>query len=105
MATTTATYSYTSWRGELVPSDQCVTCLRTDGSHDEDCVEPQYREFTPTEQAELRWLNGRLDAILAERAQSGSEDLHWQEHRSICRSLKALVEDARIEEDQEGDEA
>lgn len=34
-----AAYTYQSWKGETVETDQCIGCLRTDGSHDDDCAE------------------------------------------------------------------
>lgn len=88
-------YTYLSWRGDVVPSERCLSCSRADGGHDDTCTEPAYRDFTPTERAELDWLNDRLDTIDAERKATGIEDLHWQEHRSICRSLKAITEAAQ----------
>ena len=92
-------YRYLSWRGATIESAQCGTCLASDGGHEDWCGAPTYRDFDRTEQAELAWLNARLDAINAERASSGTEDLHWQEHRSICRSLKALVSGAEVDAD------
>lgn len=91
-------YPSLTWRGRMIETDQCTSCLRLDGGHDTECTRLLYREFTPTEQAELAWLNNRLDAIRAERAETGDETLHWQEHASICRSLKCIVDAAAIDE-------